>query len=150
MPIYNYETQDGEQIEYICSYSDRPSELVGSDGRIAKLTVSIPAKTAYLWGKAFGGVDGQFDYGLGRVIYNEQHRRKVADELGVVSIEDAGYSKHWAQDHVDAVDTRKSKEKARTQEYDNLLAATGGDHLKVQEVLWTPKQLAADGYWSDK
>ena len=41
--MYEYKTKDGEIVTHICSWKDKPKELVLDDGRIAKSIISCPS-----------------------------------------------------------------------------------------------------------
>ena len=36
MPIYVYETKDGEKVDHVCPFKDRPEKITLDDGRVAK------------------------------------------------------------------------------------------------------------------
>ena len=41
MPIYVYETKDGEKVDHVCSFKNRPETITLQDGRVAKRVFAV-------------------------------------------------------------------------------------------------------------
>jgi hypothetical protein len=87
MPIYEYQTERGTTIERIYRYQDRPDSITLDDGTVAKLKMSLPARTAGAWADAAGtryGVNGKYNKALGRVVHSDKEADAIAAEKGYV------------------------------------------------------------------
>ena len=123
MPIYEFRVYDAdgnptnEIITKQCKYAQRPKQLVSSEGRIARLIVSAPARMAAQWADAAGtryGVNGYYNRGLGVRVSSEAEADKIAASRGLVRLDNYD-NKHLLEDNVEAVrenDAREDREYA--------------------------------------
>jgi hypothetical protein len=123
MPVYEFKVYDAdgnptnEVIEKQFKWSDRPKQLISSEGRIAKLIVSAPARTSVSWSDSCGtryGVNGYYNRGLGVRVSSEAEADKIAASRGLVRLDNYD-NKHLLEDNVEAVrenDAREDREYA--------------------------------------
>jgi len=123
VPIYEFRVYDeegnptSEIIAKQFKYADRPKQLVSSEGRVAKLIVSAPARMAAQWADAAGtryGVNGFYNRGLGVRVSSDAEADKIAASRGLVRLDNYD-NKHLLQDNIEAVkenDAREDREYA--------------------------------------
>lgn len=65
MPLYVFKAEDGEEIEHLCSYENRPKVII-KDGKEFhhSLVASAPARTALGWATFAWGVNGRYDHNI--------------------------------------------------------------------------------------
>ena len=158
MPIYEYQTEDGEVIEHICSYKDKPKYLVSNKGRRALPIMSGIAYTPNSWGVEWRrGMTGgaSYDPYLGATIYSEKHRDEILRQRGLVRESDL--PKGWIDDQNEKKVKFDEWQDERADQFQNLLDEHNVDadnpeacHDAIVHVYeeWMPSKPALDGEFS--
>ena len=122
MPIYEYAcTRTGRYIEAIRKYEER---AVCPCGCGAKRIISAPAKTAYRWGDTKW--DGKRDKGLGIILRDENHRKRVMAARNLRELDDGEVEQHVREVQADA-----AKHEANIAAFNKHKAETGDTGLAL-------------------
>ena len=133
MPLYDYKHNDCPTFEVLVPFSraDVPCKTCGLP---ATRLVSLPARTATLWGDTCFGINGHFDRGLGTRVTSYRHTDKLLEERGLVRESDLG-GDMWYERQMDAQAAERKAHKAVVNAYaDNIKKFDGDKGLAMAET----------------
>jgi len=137
MPLYEYITEDGEELEELFKYPP-PQFLKSTHGRIAKLrqvskiadmhdTLSDQCGTKY-------GPNGYFNRALGCRVYSDREAERIAGSMGFVR--EDNYAKYHVEDFNEQVANERAEQLANMEEKEAIFSKHGVDTLPKESPQW--------------
>lgn len=110
MPLYEYITEDGEELEELFRYPP-PLVIKSTHGRIATLKkVSIPANMSYTLSNQCEtryGATGYYNMAIGKTVYSDFEADKIAESKGYTRA--SNYQAHEISDRLEQIQANKDR-----------------------------------------
>lgn len=144
MPLREYATADGEVFETFFREWPPPAEITLEDGRTARWILSLPARTASLWGDT--NQRPHYNRGLRRWVSGDREAEQIAKSRGLVPLRELGTDTEVDSAYESWVSRETSRNQAEGKEqaeYAANIKKFGGDQVRAAEETWSVGRIKA-------